>query len=209
MPGAAQRDRQAAYAEDAALYDLRTSMFEPWRRRLVETLPLRPGDVVLDVGCGTGLCFPLLRERVGPTGAIIGVDASAEMLDLAADRAAAAGWRNVTLEHADAADVEPGAVADHALFCAVHDVVRSGAALDAVLARVRPGGAVAAGGGKWAPGWALGVNVMVSALHAPFVRDFTGFDRPWAHLAERVADLRVEEVAMGGGYLAWGRLPDG
>ncbi|MHA6794404.1 hypothetical protein ACVGVM_12985 [Pseudonocardia bannensis] len=44
------------------------------------------------------------------------------------------------------------------------------------------------------------------ALHAPYVRDFTGFDRPWAHLADRVSDLDVREVAMGGGYLASGRV---
>lgn len=41
-------------------------------------------------------------------------------------------------------------------------------------------------------------------LHAPFVRDFTGFDRR-GHLAHRVHDLHVQDVAMGGGYLAPGR----
>ncbi len=66
---------------------------------------------------------------------------------------------------------------------------------------------MAAGGGKWAPAWAVGVNVMVSTLHAPFVRDFAGFDRPWARLAERLVDMRVEDVAMGGGYVAVGRVP--
>ncbi len=35
------------------------------------------------------------------------------------------------------------------------------------------------------------------ALHAPFVRNFAGFHRPWALLAERVPGLSVEEVASG------------
>jgi hypothetical protein len=46
----------------------------------------------------------------------------------------------------------------------------------------------------------------VLALHSPYVRDFGGFDRPWALLAERVPDLAVNEVAMGGGWEAGGSV---
>ncbi len=165
-----------------------------------------PGDVVLDVGCGTGLCFPLLQERIGPRGTIVAVDASRQMLDLAAARAAAHGWDNVVLIEARVEDADLPPV-DHALFCAVHDVLQSAAAVDNALAAVRPGGGVAAGGGKWAPLWALPLNAGVLALHAHYVGDFTGFSRPWALLAERVPDLAVQEVAVGGGYLASGRVP--
>jgi ubiquinone/menaquinone biosynthesis C-methylase UbiE len=198
--------QQTAYARDAHLYDARTSPFEPWRRALVDLLPLQPGDVVLDVGCGTGLCFARLRERVGPDGTVVGVDASEEMLDVAATRVSEQGWRNVVLHHAPAEDLELSGPVDHVLFCAVHDVLQSEAALSTVLGQVRPGGSVAAGGGKWAPAWALGVNAMVLAAHSPFVLDFAGFDRPWRRLAGWLEELRVEEVAMGGGYLATGRL---
>lgn len=199
--------RQAAYARDADLYDTRTHMFDGWRDRLVALLDVRPGDVVLDVGCGTGLCFARLQERVGPAGAVVGVDASPEMLGLAAARVREHGWRNVTLHRAAAEDVDlPGPV-DHALFCAVHDVLQSDAALAGVLAHVRPGGSVVAGGGKWAPGWAVGVNMMVTALHAPYVHDFAGFERPWARLQRRLVGLRVTDLGLGGGYLAVGRTP--
>jgi hypothetical protein len=64
-------------------------------------------------------------------------------------------------------------------------------------------------GGKWAPAWAVAINAGVLAVHAPFVRDFAGFHRPWALLAERVPGLAVEEVALGAGYLAWGRVGRG
>jgi hypothetical protein len=93
---------------------------------------------------------------------------------------------------------------NHALFCAVHDILQSEPALDHVLAHVRRG--VAAGGGKWAPPWAFAVNAGVLALHSPYVRDFAGFDRPWALLAERVPELAVDEVAMGGGWEAGGSV---
>ena len=35
---------------------------------------------MLDLGCGTGLSLPLLLTEVGPTGSVVGVDASAAML---------------------------------------------------------------------------------------------------------------------------------
>jgi SAM-dependent methyltransferase len=198
---------QAAYTRDASHYDSRTSTFDTYRRRLVDLLPLRRGDIVLDVGCGTGLCFEQVRGRVGAEGVVVGVDASREMLAMAAARVAARGWRNVVLVQAPVEAAELPVAADHALFCATHDVLQSDAALDNVLAHVRDGGTVAATGGKWAPPWAVALNAGILALHSPYVRDFAGFDRPWARLERRVERLRVQEVAMGGGYLASGTVP--
>jgi demethylmenaquinone methyltransferase/2-methoxy-6-polyprenyl-1,4-benzoquinol methylase len=198
---------QVAYTRDASFYDTRTSAFDTYRQRLVDLLPLQRGDVVLDVGCGTGLCFEQVRGRIGPDGVIIGVDASRDMLAMAAARVADRGWRNVVLVQAPIERAVLPAVADHALFCATHDVLQSEAALDNVLAHVRDGGTVAATGGKWAPPWAIALNAGILALHAPYVRDFAGFDRPWARLDQRLGRLRVQEVAMGGGYLASGRVP--
>ena len=198
---------QVAYTRDASAYDSRTSAFDTYRRRLVDLLPLQRGDVVLDVGCGTGLCFEQVRGRVGAEGAIIGIDASREMLAMAAERVAARGWNNVVLVQAPVEEAVLPAVADHALFCATHDVLQSEAALDNVLAHVRDGGTVAATGGKWAPPWAFALNAGLLTLHSPFVRDFTGFDRPWGRLEPRLARMRVQEIAMGGGYLASGTVP--
>ena len=48
---------------------------------IVDALPLRRGDTVIDAGCGTGLCFDALQERIGPEGTLVGVDAAPEMLD--------------------------------------------------------------------------------------------------------------------------------
>ena len=194
-----------AYGRDAGRYDARTSRYEVYRRRVIDLLPVSDGDVVVDVGCGTGLCFERLVDRVGDAGTVIGVEPAAQMRALAADRVADRRWTNVELIGAPVEDAALPTI-DHVLFCAVHDVLQSAAALDHVLAHVRDGGWVAASGGKWAPPWAVAVNAAVLATHAPFVADFAGFTRPWALLAERVPGLTVREVALGGGYLASGRV---
>ena len=194
-----------AYGRDAARYDARTACYDAYRCRAIDALPLSHGDVVLDVGCGTGLCFERLIARVGPTGTVIGVEPADAMRALAAERVAARSWTNVLLMGLPVEQAVLPAV-DHVLFCAVHDVLQCAPALDHVLAHVRDRGGVAATGGKWAPPWAIAVNAGVMALHAPYVRSFAGFHRPWVLLAERVPGLQVEEVAMGGGYVAWGRV---
>ncbi|MEV1048174.1 methyltransferase domain-containing protein [Streptomyces sp. NPDC049916] len=49
----------------------------------VGLLGLRPGDAVLDAGCGTGRALPALREAVGPGGTVLGADLTPAMLEAA------------------------------------------------------------------------------------------------------------------------------
>src|SRR5947208_9811489 len=199
--------RQPAYCERARSYERDTAAFQPYRRAVVEALPLRSGQVVLDVGCGTGLCCGLLRDKVGPEGGVVGIEESPEMAAVAREHIACEGWDNVTVVQAPAEDAEIGLTADAALFCAVHDILQSPDALRNVLTTLRPGAWVAAGGGKWAAPMMVALNSMVSALHAPYVRSFAGFDRPWQHLEQLVEDVHVRELAFGSGYVMTGRTP--
>jgi tRNA A58 N-methylase Trm61 len=200
----AQAGRQPAYYEHARSYNRDTGAFAPYRRAVVDALPLQPGQVVLDVGCGTGLCCGLLREKVGPEGTVIGIEESPEMAVVAREYVAREDWHNVMVVQSSAEDARLEGTADAALFCAVHDILQSPGALRNVMASLRPGAWVAAGGGKWAAPVMVAVNSMVSMLHAPYVRSFSGFDRPWRHLEQLVEDVQVQETAFGSGYVMIG-----
>ena len=50
----------------------------------------------------------------------------------------------------------------------------------------------------------VATNMMTSMLHAPYVRSFSGFDRPWGHLEQLVEDVHVRVVAFGNGYVMTG-----
>jgi demethylmenaquinone methyltransferase/2-methoxy-6-polyprenyl-1,4-benzoquinol methylase len=105
-----------AYRIQASKYDIRVRFFDlfawcgfdlsGWRKEAIAKLNLKPGDSVIDIGCGTGLNFPLLYQAVGQEGKIIGVDLSDEMLAEAQQRAAAHQWDNVQLVSADASEFE-------------------------------------------------------------------------------------------------------
>ncbi len=81
------------YGRWASLYDLLATLpgVGGWRRAAADALDLSPGDTVVEMGCGTGANLPYLRRRVGPEGRVVGVDLTAELLELAGERSPRAG----------------------------------------------------------------------------------------------------------------------
>jgi SAM-dependent methyltransferase len=70
--------------------------------RVVEVLSPRPGERVLDVGCGNGALSLAIGPLVAPDGSVLGLDISGPMLAMATTRARAAGLENVRFERGDA-----------------------------------------------------------------------------------------------------------
>jgi ubiquinone/menaquinone biosynthesis C-methylase UbiE len=137
------------YDSAARYYDQLTDIvfghmlkLERHRRHTIDLLGDLDGSIVLDVGCGTGRNFPLLVERVGVHGRIIGVDYSEGMLEQSRRRIKAEGWSNIELIRGDAANLKAvsGPIdAVTAIWCLgiVYDLE---AALNRIVDLVRPGG---------------------------------------------------------------------
>lgn len=70
-----------AWAYDLGCYLV--GMGPRFRRETLQLAQLQPGECVLDVGCGTGVLTRLAAEDVGSEGEVIGIDPSAEMIQVA------------------------------------------------------------------------------------------------------------------------------
>jgi SAM-dependent methyltransferase len=75
---------------------------EPWARVLAEAAGVRPGERVLDVGCGCGATTLAAATSSGPDGAAVGLDLSEQMLARARELAEAAGIANARFVAGDA-----------------------------------------------------------------------------------------------------------
>jgi demethylmenaquinone methyltransferase / 2-methoxy-6-polyprenyl-1,4-benzoquinol methylase len=64
-----------------------------WRRLGVRASRAQPGDAALDVCCGTGDFAVELRRAVGPSGRVVGLDFSPQMLEVARRKCSAIEWQ--------------------------------------------------------------------------------------------------------------------
>ncbi len=194
------------YKRNAVFYNLVDRPLRQVRERAVGRLDLRPGDAVLDFGCGTGLSFGMLRRAVGRDGRIIGVNASPEMLARARRLVARRGWTNVRLveANADGVALDPESV-DAVLCFYTHDIMQSDQAIETAAAALRQGGRIVAAGAKRTSGpRALVLNPLTVTYSRTAITNLDGFERPWAHLERRLGPLEVEERLWGTAYIARG-----
>jgi ubiquinone/menaquinone biosynthesis C-methylase UbiE len=182
------------------------------RRRAVQALRLRPGDRVVEIGCGTGLNFPLIEREIGSEGRIIGVDITDAMLAQAQRRIATNGWSNVTLVQADAAEFQFPTGIDAILATYAHSLLPD---CGQVIAR---GAAALSAGGRWVvldvkvpdatPRWLTRLGIATvgrfASLEEWVVR------RPWDEIRVAMQDtldgLEWTELFFGIAYLAAGSV---
>jgi SAM-dependent methyltransferase len=202
-----QIDMQLAkqrYRRISAQYDYATRRIEPIRKLAIDALHLERGQRVLDVACGTGKSFGMLREAVGPEGVVVGVEQSPDMLQQAFERVRKGAWDNVQLIESSMESAALEGPFDAVLFVYTQDVLQSNEGLARIFEATRSGTRVASTGLKLFP-WYLGIaNVWLLAISYPYFTTFKGLSRPWAPL-ERYVDLHdVRSTFMGSGYIAEG-----
>jgi arsenite methyltransferase len=121
------------------------------RRRLVQdALGAQPGERILDVGCGPGFYVAELLDQVGPQGTVVGVDASAQMLAVAARRCE--GRPNVAFHEGDATSLPVADGSFDAALCVqvLEYVTRPAVALAEMHRVLKPGGRLVVWDVDWA-----------------------------------------------------------
>lgn len=115
------RDRmERMYRPQRLIYDLTRKYYLLGRDRLIEELDARPGEAVIDIGCGTGRNLEAIARRY-PGVRLFGLDAAAVMLTTTEKRFAKAGLATPGLARASAEELDPETLfgiqaADHILF---------------------------------------------------------------------------------------------
>lgn len=197
---------QRLYAALAPSYDDDTRFIAGIRHRAINALNLRSGETVLDAGCGTGWCLPMLSQRVGRGGKVVGFEPSPDMLALATSRVARCNLDNTRLMCADGDTVTLESLPDAILFSYTHDLIRSRAALEHVLGQARSGTRIVATGTKLFPTWFIPGNWYLRYTHRATITNFEGLERPWTLLAEYCENHTVEVTVPGSRYLFKGTL---
>ena len=106
---------------------------------------LKPGEVVLDLGCGGGLDVLLAAQKVGPTGKAIGIDMTEDMIRRARENAQKAVLENVEFH---LAEIESLPLDDNSIDCVISNCVLNlvpdkSVAFAEIFRVLKPGGRLA------------------------------------------------------------------
>jgi arsenite methyltransferase len=194
------------YRSKAAGYDDSAQRTMPLRRRTIALLALQPGQVVLDVGAGTGLSYELLCAAVGSRGRVLAFEQSPEMFAVAEQRVARLGLANLWHVNAAAEVVQLPQPADAVLFNYVHDISRTPAAVANVLRQVRPGAHLAMAGMKFFPWWTGPLNLLAWAKNRPYNARAADLWHPWDLVQAHCDGFTRSSTQWGMGYIAHGTL---
>jgi trans-aconitate 2-methyltransferase len=177
---------------DAGTYHRVSVPHEEWARSVLDRLPLRGDETVLDAGCGSGRVTGLLIERL-PEGRVLAVDGSPSMVEKVretlrpGDEALVSDLTELELDH-QVDDVFSSAVFHWVLD---HDLL-----FRRLAAVLRPGGAIAAQcGGAGNIDRLRKISDEVAAGE-PFASYFEGFDEPWNYAGAEETEARLDAAGF-------------
>ena len=196
----------ARYRQHAAGYDASAQRTMNLRMRTIALLQLKAGEVVLDVGAGTGLSYQPLLQGVGHGGRVLAFEQSPDMFAQAQARVQRADWHNLWHCQAVAETVQLPEAADAVLFNYVHDISRTPQAVANILSQAKPGARIAMAGMKFFPWWTGPLNVVAWLKNRPYNAKAADLWQPWNQVQPWCVDFKTQSTQAGMGYIAHGRL---
>jgi len=176
-----------------------------FRKRAARRLALKPGDRVLEIGCGTGRNFPYLRQAGRTGGQIYGVDLSAGMLAKAQELCEQQRWTNVEVVQDDAAEYVAPEPLDGVMFGLSYNTMPHHlTVLRHALQQLRPGGRIVIMDGKLPPGFGGQLLLPFSLWLMKYTMLGNPLIKPWRDLAAVVDGFGMEEFLFGSWYVCWG-----
>ncbi len=176
-----------------------------FRRHAAHMTAVKPGDHVLEIGCGTGRNLKFLSEAAGRNGHVYGVDLSHGMLEKAREYCAQQGLTNVTLTHADALEYRAPHPIDGVMFGLSYNTMPNHrAVLRHALSQLRPGGRVVIMDAKLprGPGQQFILRFSVWLMKRTLLGN--PHIKPWDDLEAVTDRFEIEDYLFGSYYICRG-----
>jgi len=201
------------YRKRALNYDLTANLYyvigfreQKYRQESVAMLNVKQGDTVLEIGCGTGLNFPILLQYIGKGGKVIGIDLTDKMLKRAENRIRKNKWNNFELINIDASvyllnDKVNAVISTFALTMIpeYENIIKN------ISSSLEPGSRFVVCDFKKPeqyPDWLVNLGVFITK---PFGVSLDLADRkPWENMKEHFSKVEVKEIFGGFAYIAVG-----
>jgi trans-aconitate 2-methyltransferase len=187
---------------DAQTYDEISEPQYQWGLEVLGRLDPQPNESIIDAGCGSGRVTEKLLERL-PDGRVVGVDGSAEMIKVAAEKFT--GDVRVTLIVSDLLDLSPELLAEHdapkavdALFSTAtfHWILDHDRLFERIHSVLRPGGRLVAQCGG-AGNIADHARAIATVATSPkYVNNFEGMEMMWNFAQPEETEERLRRAGF-------------
>ncbi len=177
---------------DAATYDRVSTPQVRWAQEVLDRLPLKGDETVLDAGCGSGRVTQLLEERL-PDGKVIAVDASPSMVEKARETLRP----NAEVFVSDLVDLDLHEAADAVFSNAVfHWIPDHDTLFKRLFEALKPGGRLVVQCGGAGNIERFHNVVKEVAQEPPFAEHIGGWEGPWNYAGPAETGARLSAAGF-------------
>jgi demethylmenaquinone methyltransferase/2-methoxy-6-polyprenyl-1,4-benzoquinol methylase len=166
------------------------------RQKAVDSLNLKKGNTVVEIGCGTGKNLPFLVNAVRAEGKVYGIDVSENMLKRAKVLAERNNWKNLELTCIDASEFKPPQLLNGALFSLSYaTMVNRKEVLKKVWSGLAPGGRIVIMDAQFPQG-ALGFIMILLRPAITLFLKASVLGNPYIKPIDELRDITKNEIVV-------------